>query len=49
MRQIRIGDQGTEVYYVQLALQRAGYNLKLDGVMGEETCMALRSFLGEEE
>lgn len=49
MRQIRIGDQGTEVYYVQLALQRAGYNVSLDGVMGEESCRALRDFLKEDE
>jgi len=36
------------VYYLQLALNRAGNPLALDGIFGNATCAALKSFLGEE-
>lgn len=36
------------VYYLQLALNRAGYLLALDGIFGNGTCNALRKFLGED-
>ena len=42
------GDQGTEVEYLQLALQRAGYPTKVDGIFGRETCGSLHSFLKTE-
>ncbi len=45
MRIVR-GDKGTLVQYVQLALQRAGYELSVDGIFGEDTCRAVREFSG---
>ena len=48
MRIVR-GDQGTLVQYIQLALQRAGYSIAVDGVLGDETCKALAAFTGKEE
>ena len=48
MRHLYQGDRGTLVYYVQLALNRAGYPLVLDGIFGERTCAALREFLGRD-
>lgn len=48
MRIVR-GDRGTLVEYVQLALQRAGNPLAVDGVFGEATCKALAVFTGKEE
>ena len=49
MRHLYLGDRGTLVYYVQLALTRAGYPLALDGVFGERTCAALGEFLGSSQ
>lgn len=37
------------VYYLQLALNRAGNTLAVDGIFGNATCRALKSFLGEED
>jgi len=48
MRIVR-GDRGTLVEYVQLALQRVGNPLAVDGVFGEATCKALAVFTGKEE
>lgn len=48
MKNLYLGDRGTLVYYLQLALNRAGYPLALDGIFGNETCNALRKFLGED-
>lgn len=42
------GESGTLVQYVQLALQRAGYPLTVDGIFGEATCQAVRDFTGDE-
>lgn len=42
------GDRGTQVEYLQLALQRAGYPVKIDGIFGRETCGALQEFLKTE-
>lgn len=47
MKNLYLGDRGTLVYYLQLALNRAGYPLALDGIFGNVTCNALRKFLGE--
>lgn len=43
------GDRGTLVQYVQLALHRAGYQVTVDGVFGDETCKALAAFTGKGE
>lgn len=48
MKNLYLGDQGTLVFYLQLALNRAGYPLALDGIFGNGTCNALRKFSGEE-
>lgn len=47
MRNIYIGDRGTLVQYLQLALNRAGIPVAIDGEFGRETCEGLRTFLGE--
>lgn len=47
MKNLYLGDRGTLIYYLQLALNRAGYPLALDGIFGNVTCNALRKFLGE--
>lgn len=46
MRELYPGDQGILVRYVQLALQRAGYEITIDGDFGPQTCRALESFVG---
>ena len=46
MRHLYEGDRGTLVYYLQLALRRAGYPLELDGIFGPGTCAALKAFGG---
>lgn len=48
MKNLYLGDEGILVLYMQLALQRAGYMIALDGIFGRETCAALRAFEGEE-
>ena len=48
VKNLYLGDRGTLVYYLQLALNRAGYPLALDGIFGNGTCNALRKFLGED-
>lgn len=48
VKNLYLGDRGTLVYYLQLALNRAGYLLALDGIFGNGTCNALRKFLGED-
>ena len=40
------GDRGIWVEYLQLALTRAGYPTKIDGIFGEHTCQALKDFTG---
>ena len=47
VRNIYIGDRGTLVQYLQLALNRAGITVTIDGEFGRETCEGLRTFLGE--
>ncbi len=42
------GDRGTQVEYLQLALQRAGYPVRVDGIFGRETCGSLQAFLKTE-
>ena len=45
MEVLRYGARGTAVYYLQLALIRAGYtDLALDGVFGSATAEAVRDF-----
>lgn len=41
------GDRGTLVYYLQVALNRAGNTLALDGIFGNATCAALQRFMGQ--
>lgn len=41
------GDRGTQVEYLQLALSRANYPTRVDGIFGRETCGNLQAFLGE--
>lgn len=47
MNDIYLGDRGTLVQYVQLALSRAGHPTAVDGIFGQKTCQALQDFLGE--
>lgn len=47
MRNIYIGDAGTTVQYMQLALKRAGYDVAINGEFTRDTCKALGEFLGE--
>lgn len=47
MRNIYIGDAGTTVQYMQLALKRAGYDIAVNGEFTRDTCKALGRFLGE--
>lgn len=46
MKELYPGERGVLVQYVQLALVRAGFPVKIDGVFGEGTCAALQAFLG---
>lgn len=46
MKNLYLGDRGVLVFYLQLALNRAGYPIIIDGIFGNETCNALRSFVG---
>jgi len=46
MRELYPGEKGVLVQYVQLALARAGYPVKTDGILGDRTCAALRDFVG---
>lgn len=41
------GDRGVWVEYLQLALTRAGYPARIDGIFGERTCQALKDFTGD--
>lgn len=45
MRTLFQGNRGTPVKYLQLALTRAGYPTKIDGIFGRMTCAMLREFL----
>lgn len=44
MRTLYPGERGVLVQYVQLALVRAGYTVRIDGIFGDETCASLREF-----
>lgn len=44
MVNLYLGDQGVFVQYLQLALTRAGYYIKITGVFDRNTCQALRKF-----
>lgn len=48
MKTIIPGDRGILVQYLQLALTRAGYVTRTDGIFGPATCRILNSFLGAE-
>lgn len=41
MKELYPGDQGIWVQYLQLALQRAGQQVMLDGIFGSKTCAAV--------
>lgn len=47
MRNIYIGDVGVLVQYMQLALNRAGFTVAINGEFTRETCRVLGEFLGE--
>ncbi len=47
MKEIRLGDQGTYVQYLQLALSRAGIPTRIDGIFGELTCRSVQAFFKE--
>lgn len=47
MKNISQGDRGVYVYYLQLALTRAGFPIALDGIFGPKTCDALRQLTGQ--
>lgn len=46
MRELYPGNEGTLVRYLQLALQRAGQDIQVDGVFGPKTCEALEKMTG---
>lgn len=46
MQNIYIGDTGAAVQYMQLALNRAGYPVGINGQFSNETCRVLAEFLG---
>ena len=48
MRNVYLGDSGVLVQYMQLALNRAGIQVAIDGRFGRQTCAGLRTFLGED-
>lgn len=47
MKTIKPNDRGILVQYLQLALTRAGYPAKIDGIFGAYTCRMLNDFLEE--
>lgn len=47
LKNLYLGDRGILVWYLQLALNRAGYGVAMDGIFGNATCDALRKFTGE--
>lgn len=49
MRNIYIGDTGVFVQYMQLALNRAGYPVSINGQFDRNTCSVLGNFLGNEK
>ncbi len=49
MKELKQGDRGALVQYVQLALTRAGYPVDVDGIFGKDTCAALGKFAGAEQ
>lgn len=44
MKVLNPGERSVLVQYVQLALNRAGYDIRKDGILGENTCRALQQF-----
>ena len=46
MKELYPGDQGLMVRYLQLALNRAGQKLSIDGIFGPKTCEAVETFTG---
>ena len=49
MQNIYIGDRGVMVEYLQLALNRAGYDTPIDGIFAMDTCRQLKRFLHDNE
>lgn len=45
MKELYPGDQGIWVQYLQLALQRAGQQVMLDGIFGPKTCAAVEKVM----
>lgn len=48
MQTVTIGERGTLVQYVQLALTRAGFPTAIDGIFGRKTCSSLQEFQEKE-
>lgn len=44
MKIIKSGDRGILIWYLQLALSRAGYRTATDGIFGEATCESVKAF-----
>lgn len=44
--ELKENDRGTSVFYLQLALRRAGIPVALDGIYGERTCAAVAAYFG---
>lgn len=44
MKELRFGEQGVYVQYLQLALSRAGIPVEADGIFGDMTCRAVQRF-----
>ena len=47
MKKLYPGEQGVFVQYLQLALQRAGASIVIDGIFGQNTCSAVEEFTGK--
>ena len=47
MKKLYPGEQGVFVQYLQLALQRAGNSIVVDGIFGKNTCSAVEKFTGK--
>ena len=47
MKKLYPGEQGVFVQYLQLALQRAGESIAIDGIFGPDTCSTVEKFTGK--
>ena len=49
MKVLNPGERSVLVQYVQLALNRAGYDIRKDGILGENTCKGIAAVFKEKE